>query len=98
MTLSEAKARHQELAAEIRRHDHLYHVENKPVVSDAEYDRLYHQLLDLEAAFPELATPDSPTQRVGGEPVKAFRPVEHLTPMLSLDNTYSQAEVRNFVT
>ncbi len=97
MTLAQAKARHEELAADIRRNDHLYHVENKPVISDQEYDRLYHQLLDLEKEFPELAAPDSPTQRVGGEPVKAFQPVPHQKPMLSLDNTYSQAEVRNFV-
>jgi DNA ligase (NAD+) len=97
MTLAQAKARHEELAAEIRRNDQLYYVENRPAISDQEYDRLYHQLLDLEKEFPQLATPDSPTQRVGGEPVKAFQPVHHRAPMLSLDNTYSQAEVRNFV-
>ncbi|MGA2747811.1 MAG: NAD-dependent DNA ligase LigA [Verrucomicrobiota bacterium] len=98
MTLSQAKARHQELAAEIRKHDRLYYQEARPVISDQEYDRLYHELAGLEKDFPELATPDSPTQRVGGAPVKAFQPVAHEVPMLSLDNTYSQAEVRSFVT
>jgi DNA ligase (NAD+) len=97
MTLAQAKARHEELAAQIRRNDQLYYVENKPVITDQEYDRLYHQLAGVEKEFPELATPDSPTQRVGGEPVKAFHSVHHPTPMLSLDNTYSQGEVRNFV-
>jgi DNA ligase (NAD+) len=97
MTLAEAKTKHARLAAEIRRHDQLYHVQARPVISDQEYDRLYRELVDLEAAFPALITPDSPTQRVGGEPVKAFQQVRHLLPMLSLDNTYSQEEVRNFV-
>jgi DNA ligase (NAD+) len=98
LTASQAKARHQELAAEIRRHDHLYYVLARPVVSDQQYDRLYRELADLEKEFPQLVTPDSPTQRVGGEPVKAFASVAHLEPMFSLDNTYSQAEVRAFVT
>jgi DNA ligase (NAD+) len=97
MTSSEAKTKHTHLAAEIRRHDQLYHVQARPVISDQEYDRLYRELADLEQQFPALITPDSPTQRVGGEPVKAFQQVRHLLPMLSLDNTYSQEEVRNFV-
>jgi DNA ligase (NAD+) len=97
MTLDHAKARHAELAEEIRRHDHAYYVLAQPGISDHQYDRLYHELLDLEKQFPELATPDSPSQRVGGEPVKAFKPVKHLVPMLSLDNTYSQEELREFV-
>jgi DNA ligase (NAD+) len=97
MTLSEAKTKQAQLAAEIRRHDHLYHVQARPVISDQEYDRLYRELVDLEKEFPSATTPDSPTQRVGGEPVKAFQQVRHLLPMLSLDNTYSQEEVRNFV-
>ena len=59
--------------------------------------QLYHELLDLEQQFPDLVTPDSPTQRVGGQPLKEFKPVQHLVPMMSLDNTYSQAEVREFV-
>jgi DNA ligase (NAD+) len=97
MTLLEAKTKHARLAAEIRRHDHLYHVQARPVISDQEYDRLYRELVDLEKEFPAVVTPDSPTQRVGGGPVKAFQQVRHLVPMLSLDNTYSQEEVRNFV-
>ena len=97
MTLSEAKTKHAHLAAEIRRHDHLYHVLAQPVVSDQEYDRIYRELVDLEKQFPELATADSPTKRVGGEPIKSFAQSRHLVPMLSLDNTYSQEEVRGFV-
>jgi DNA ligase (NAD+) len=97
MTQAEAKKRHAQLAAEIRGHDHAYYVEARPKVSDREYDGLYHELLDLEKAFPNLATADSPSQRVSGEPLKEFRPVRHLLPMLSLDNTYSQDEVRDFV-
>ncbi len=97
MTLLEAKTKHARLAAEIRRHDQLYYVQARPVISDQEYDRLYRELVDLEKEFPALITPDSPTQRVGGEPVKAFQQVRHLLPMLSLDNTYSQEEARNFV-
>jgi DNA ligase (NAD+) len=98
MTLAQARTRHEELAAEIRQHDHLYYVQAQPAIGDQEYDRLYRQLLDLEEQYPELRTPDSPTQRVGGQPVKSFQPEKHRAPMLSLDNTYSQAEVRTFVT
>ncbi|HEY3762631.1 MAG TPA: NAD-dependent DNA ligase LigA [Verrucomicrobiae bacterium] len=97
MTQAEARKRHSELVKEIHGHDHAYYVEAMPKISDREYDRLYHELLDLEKNFPELATPDSPSQRVGGEPLKAFKPIRHLLPMLSLDNTYSQDEVRDFV-
>src|SRR5690348_5562984 len=97
MTLSEAKTRHTELIEEIRRHDHAYYVLAQPAISDQDYDRLYHELIKLETQFPELITPDSPTQRVGGEPLKEFKPVRHLKPMTSLDNTYSQEELREFV-
>ncbi|MEW6305447.1 MAG: NAD-dependent DNA ligase LigA [Verrucomicrobiota bacterium] len=97
MTSSEAKVRHAGLAEEIRRHDYAYYVLAKPVISDQEYDRLYHELLALEQAHPELVTPDSPSQRVGGKPVSEFRPHQHAMPMMSLDNTYSQDEVREFV-
>src|SRR5213594_4726321 len=97
MTLSEAKSRHTRLVEEIRRHDHAYYVLAQPTISDNEYDRIYRQLADLEKEFPQLVTPDSPTQRVGGEPLKAFKPVQHVKPMLSLDNTYSQQELREFV-
>src|SRR4030095_4957547 len=97
MTPAQAKTRHAELVREIRRHDHLYYVEARPVISDREYDRLYRELQDLEKEFPDLAIPDSPSQRVGGAPLNAFRPSAHLAPMMSLDNTYSQEEVREFV-
>src|SRR5438132_14089050 len=97
MTHAQAKVRHAELVEEIRKHDHLYYVEAKPIISHREYDKLYHELLDLEKQFPDLVTPDSPSQRVGGEPLKAFKPVQHLIPMMSLDNTYSQEELREFV-
>src|SRR5215469_16933637 len=97
MTFDQAKARHAQLAEEIRRHDHAYYVVAQPTISDRDYDRLYHELLDLEKEFPELATSDSPSQRVGGVPLKQFQPVKHIVPMLSLDNTYSQQELRDFV-
>src|SRR5947208_2526000 len=97
MTVDEAKARHARLVEEIREHDHAYYVLAQPSITDQAYDRVYHQLLDLEKQFPELISPDSPSQRVGGQPLKAFKPVQHLQPMLSLDNTYSQEELREFV-
>src|SRR6266404_8230056 len=97
MTLNEARVLHARLVEEIRQHDHAYHVLAQPTISDQDYDRLYRQLADLEKEFPQLVSPDSPTQRVGGEPLKAFKPVQHLKPMLSLDNTYSQEELREFV-
>jgi DNA ligase (NAD+) len=97
MSPTQAQARHTTLSEEIRRHDLAYYVAAQPLITDREYDRLYRELLDLEAAFPELVTPDSPTQRVGGQPVRAFAPHRHRVPMLSLDNTYSQQEVQDFV-
>ena len=84
------------LRQEIEKHNRLYYEEAAPAVSDREYDRLYKELLDLEARFPELASPDSPTQRVGGAALKAFTQVRHRLPMLSLDNTYSEEEVADF--
>jgi DNA ligase (NAD+) len=97
VTKAEAKSRHAKLVEEICRHDRAYYVEARPVISDHDYDRLYHQLLDLEKEFPELATPDSPSQRVGGAPLSEFKSVRHAVPMMSLENTYSQEEVRDFV-
>jgi len=84
------------LRDEIRRHDTLYYVENTPVISDGEYDRLYRKLVDLEKAHPELITPDSPTQRIGGQPTAAFASVTHAVPMFSMDNTYSADELREW--
>ena len=97
MTHAEAKVRHSELIEEIRQHDYRYYVEANPVISDREYDALYRELSDLERQYPDLITPDSPTQRVGGQPIQGFNPVPHLLPMMSLDNTYSQGEVRQFL-
>jgi DNA ligase (NAD+) len=97
MTLSQAQERHRELVEQIRRHDHAYYVLAQPTISDQDYDRLYHQLTELEQQFPHLITAESPTQRVGGQPLKEFKPVRHLKPMTSLDNTYSQEELREFV-
>ena len=96
MDQKEAEKKIKLLRDEIRKHDRLYYEEAAPVISDREYDRLYKELVDLEAQFPNLITPDSPTQRVGGKPLKAFEQVSHLIPMLSLDNTYSEEEVENF--
>ena len=85
-----------ELREQIREHDRRYYQEAAPTISDRNYDRLYKELVDLEAKFPELVTADSPTQRVGGKPLEAFAQVQHRVPMLSLDNTYSEDEVANF--
>jgi DNA ligase (NAD+) len=82
---AEAKKRHAELAAEIRRHDHAYYVEGRELITDREYDALFKELQELEKDFPGLVTPESPTQRVGGAPSEKFARVKHLVPMLSLD-------------
>ncbi len=84
------------LRAELLRHEHLYYVLDRPEISDAEYDRLLRRLAGLEAAHPELATPDSPTQRVGGKPREGFVKVRHSSPMLSLDNALDETELRDF--
>jgi DNA ligase (NAD+) len=86
----------EELRAQIRHHDRLYYVEARPGISDRQYDRLMQELRQLEAKHPEWITPDSPTQRVAGSPLEEFRSAHHLTPMLSIDNTYSQQEVMEF--
>src|SRR5213080_4331398 len=93
---TQAARRMKQLRDEIRKHDRHYYEEAAPIISDREYDRLYKDLVDLETKFPDLVAPDSPTQRVGGKPLKAFEQVSHLIPMLSLDNTYSEEEVKNF--
>jgi DNA ligase (NAD+) len=86
-------SRIEELRAEIRRHERLYHVEDRPEITDAEYDALMNELKKLEAAHPELVTPDSPTQRVGGAPVSELPNVRHEVPLLSLDNAYDAGEL-----
>ena len=80
----------------IRRLDYAYYVRNEPLVPDAEYDRLFRELEALEAQYPELITPDSPTQRVGGTPAPEFREVTHEIPMLSLANAFTPEEVIAF--
>ncbi len=87
---------HAELAKEIRRHDRLYYDRDAPELSDAAYDELRRELERLEAASPELITPDSPTQSVGAAPSSGFRKVRHAAPMLSLGNAMDDEEVRDF--
>ena len=86
----------EQLRAQIRHHEELYYVHAQPEISDAEFDALMRELQELEVANPELITPDSPTQRVGGRPAEGFATVEHLVPMLSLDNAYNEEELRAF--
>jgi DNA ligase (NAD+) len=92
----EARARADELRRQVEHHAHLYHVLDRPEISDAEYDRLFRELLDLETRYPGLQAPDSPTQRVGGAPSEAFAKYRHRTPMLSLANAFSVDEVEAF--
>ena len=91
-----AQKRIAQLRREIELHNRLYYEEAAPRISDQEYDRLYRELVNLEQEFPDLASPDSPTQKVGSAPLKAFAQITHRTPMLSLDNTYSEVEVADF--
>jgi DNA ligase (NAD+) len=84
------------LREKIRHHEYLYYVADNPEISDLEFDKLMRQLKDLEAEHPELITADSPTQRVGGKPREGFVKVSHSSPMLSLDNTYSEKELRDW--
>ena len=90
------RARYQTLVRELGEHDRRYYVEMAPVITDAEYDRLYHELRDIEAAHPDWIDPDSPTQRVAPAPISAFPKVVREVPMLSLDNTYSLDDLKAF--
>jgi DNA ligase (NAD+) len=96
MTHAEAASRAAFLSAELHRHNRLYYVEAKPVISDKEFDVLLRELQDIEAKFPDLLTPDSPTQRVGGAPLEGFTQITHSVRMMSLDNTYSEEELTAF--
>jgi len=96
MVSDKIKRRVEELRGQIHYHDYKYYVENNPEISDYEYDQLMRELKELEEKYPSLRSPTSPTQRVGGEPVEGFPTVEHRLLMLSLDNTYSEEEVREF--
>lgn len=93
---SDVKQRIERLRDAIRRHNHLYYVTNEPEISDREFDALMEELQRLENEHPGSATPDSPTRRVGAEPLTAFATAEHLVPMRSIDNTYNEPEVREF--
>ncbi len=93
---SAARDRIATLRREIGEHNRRYYEEAAPTIEDREYDALYRELSELEQRFPALASTDSPTQRVGGAPLKAFSQVTHRAPMLSLDNTYSEEEVVEF--
>jgi DNA ligase (NAD+) len=92
----DVRQRVDELRREISRHDYLYHVADRPEISDEAYDALMAELRELEAAHPELVTPDSPTQRVGGTPVAGFPTATHARPMLSLDSSSKEADLRAF--
>jgi DNA ligase (NAD+) len=91
-----AEQRAEELRIQLDRHAHRYYVLDDPEISDAEYDKLFRELVDIEAAHPELQTPDSPTQRVGGAPLEGFTKALHRAPMLSLGNAFSAGEVEEF--
>ncbi|HEX3034058.1 MAG TPA: NAD-dependent DNA ligase LigA [Thermodesulfobacteriota bacterium] len=93
---SEAERRIQELRLEIEHHSYLYYVENNPEISDAEFDALMEELKNLEAMYPELITPGSPTQRVGGSVAEGFKPVKHTVPMMSIDNISSEGQAVEF--
>lgn len=92
----EAQLRVEELRSEISQHDYRYYVLDDPIISDAEYDALMRELRDLENRFPELISPDSPTQHVSGQPSEKFEPVQHRVPMLSLGNAFNPDEVRDW--
>ena len=96
MTEAEAHTRIESLRRDIEEHNRRYYEDAAPTISDREYDRLYRELVGLEKKFPQFARTDSPTGRVGGQPLKQFAQVTHRVPMLSLDNTYSVEELMEF--
>lgn len=96
LSKGEAQKRISELREELNRHNYLYYVLDQPEISDAEYDRLYKELLALEEQYPDLITADSPTQRVGGEVAAGFRTARHRVPLLSLNNAFNEQELRDF--
>src|SRR6185295_2888522 len=96
MTESQAKSRVEELSKIIDEHNYKYYVLSEPSISDYEFDMMLEELIRLEKQFPEFAYPDSPTQRVGGEITKEFKTVKHKYPMMSLGNTYSEEELKEF--
>ncbi len=95
-SISALRKEAEELREKIRRHEYLYYVEDAPEISDAAFDRLMNRLKEIEAAHPDLVTPDSPTIRVGGKPREGFATVRHARPMLSLDNAFSYDALRDW--
>jgi DNA ligase (NAD+) len=96
VSLQEAASSIEELREQIRKHDNLYYVQAEPEISDLQYDRLLSELTDWEIRFPSLITPDSPTQKIGDQPVEGLAQVAHRIPMLSIENTYTEGELREF--
>ena len=97
LDLEDAKAKHKKIAEEIRRHDVLYHQQDEPEISDAQYDKLRQDIETLEAKHPELKTAQSPTQMVGAAPASGFKKVQHELPMLSLSNVFSEEDTQDFI-
>lgn len=96
MNKEQIKKRIEELKSSINKHNYKYYILAEPVITDEQYDKLYRELLSLEMQYPEFLSSDSPTRKVGGEPLKGFKSIKHPIPMLSLDNTYNFNELRNF--
>src|SRR3990170_7182813 len=96
VTQPELNKKAEELRRKLDRHNYLYYVLDQPEISDAEYDRLFSELKQLEEEYPELQSPDSPTQRVGAEPLAAFTQVRHPLPMLSLANARNEQELEDW--
>ena len=95
--LKQDSLRIEQLREQLNRHSYLYYVLDSPEIPDSEYDRLYRELQRLEQKYPDLVTPDSPTQRVGEQPLKSFSQLTHRIPMLSLDNVFSEDELEAFL-
>ena len=95
--LEKDRLRIEQLREQLNHHSYLYYVLDNPEIPDSEYDRLYRELQQLEQQYPELVTSDSPTQRVGEQPLKSFSQVKHRLPMLSLDNVFSEEELQAFI-
>lgn len=93
----EIKNRIDELVEKLKKYDEAYYQQNEPLISDFEYDKLYHELLELENKYPEFIREDSPTRKIGEKPLKEFKQIEHKIPMLSLANTYTLSEIQDFV-
>ena len=96
MSDSSLRARLEALRKQLHEHSYRYYVLDEPIIPDVEYDRLFRELQDIEREHPEWRSDDSPTQRVGAEPLSSFSQVRHETPMLSLDNVFSEQELRDF--